>query len=60
MGVVAGNQYEVSDRVDKLEVVRMPFMKRGRCCKPDLYHVLLLGTNPLLQKGKFVSKQAYV
>jgi hypothetical protein len=60
VGVVAGNQYEVGDRFDELKVVGMPFKKRGKRCKPDLHHVLVLGTGPLFHAGKFVSKLAYV
>ena len=60
VGVVAGNQYEVSDRFDKLKVVGMPFKKRGKCCKPNLHYILVLSTSPLFHAGKFVSKLAYV
>jgi hypothetical protein len=60
VGVVAGNQYEVGDRFDELKVVGMPFKKRGKRCKPDLHHVLVLGTGPLFHAGKFVSKLVYV
>jgi hypothetical protein len=60
MGVVAGNQYEVGDRFDELKVVGMPFMKRGKHCKLDLHHALVLSTGQLFHAGKFVSKLVYV
>jgi hypothetical protein len=35
----------------------MPFKKTG---KPDLHHVLILGTGPLFRMGNFVSKWGYL
>jgi hypothetical protein len=54
--VAAGNQSEVGDRFDELEVVWMPFKKRGKGWKPDLPYVLLLSTGPLFDAGKCGSK----
>ena len=55
MGVVAANQYEVSDRFDELKKVGMPFQKMAKYWKPELHHVLELSTGPLFHMGKFVS-----
>jgi hypothetical protein len=60
MGVLAGNQYEVGDRFDELKVVGMPFRNRDKHCKPDLYHVLVLGTGPLFRAEMIVSNLAYM
>jgi hypothetical protein len=60
VGVVAGNRSEVGDRFDELKVVGMPFKKRGKRCKSNLHHVLVLSTSPLFHRGKFDSKLAYV
>lgn len=56
MGVVACNQYEVSDRFEEHKVVRMPFKQMGEHCKPDLLHVLVPSTSQLSYTGKFVTK----
>jgi len=60
VGLVGGNQYEVSDTFDELKVVGIPVRKRGKSWHPGLHHVLLLSTGPLFHAGKFVSKLAYV
>jgi len=60
VGVVAGNQYEVGDRFDELKVVEMLCKMWGKDCKPDLHHVLVLGTSPLFHLGNFSSKVVYV
>ena len=60
MGVVAKNQYDVGDRFEDLKVGGILFKKRGKCSKPDLHHVLVLGTSPLFYRGKFVSKLVYI
>ena len=51
VGVVAGNQYEVDDRLHELNEVGMPIKKRGQRRKPDLHHVLVLSTGPLSSHG---------
>jgi hypothetical protein len=60
VGVVAGNQYEISDRFDELKVVRIPFKTAGNCWKLDVPHGLPLSTGSLFHGGRFVSKLAYV
>jgi len=60
VGVVAGLQYEISDRYDEDKVVGMPFEKRGTCWNPVLHHVLVISTGPLFDTGKIVSKLACV
>jgi hypothetical protein len=59
VGLVAGNQYEVGDTFGELKFVGMPFIKKWKSWIPDLYHVLVLGTDPLFHPGKWVSKLAY-
>jgi len=56
VGVVAGHQYEISDRNDEVKVVGMPFENRGTCWNPDLHHVLVSSTGPLFDTGMIVSK----
>ena len=58
--MVAANQYEVSDRFHELKDVWLLFKKRGKCCKPDLQQVRLIGTGPLFNADKFVSTLAYI
>jgi hypothetical protein len=58
--VVAGKQSEVGDRFEELKVVGVPFKNRGKRSKPDVHHVLLLGTGSMCQAGTFVIKLADV
>jgi len=60
VGVVDGNQHEVGNRFDELTAVGMLFKNRGMCCKPDLPHVLVLGTNTLFLAGMSETKPADV
>jgi len=50
----------ILDGFEECKVVRMPFKSRGKCCKPDLHHGVVIGTGTWFQKGKFVSKLIYV
>jgi len=60
MLAVSGTEYDVGDRLEELEVIRMPFQMWGKCRKPDLHHVLVLGTDPLLHMGNWVTELVYV
>lgn len=52
MAVVAGDSYEAGDKLDKYQVVEIPFKQYGKGCKLDLHHVLVLHTSPFFHMDK--------
>jgi len=59
MGVVAANQYEVTNRLDKCNIVRISLKKRAKCCKSDILHIIVVSTGQFFQLDKYISKSVY-
>lgn len=60
VAVVAGNQYVVGERFDKLKLISILLKDKAKHWKPDLQCLLVLGNSPYCHFGTFVFRQLYI